>query len=122
MIEDTYVDMERALPRDGEVSEYVKVTKRLQYANVIPIGKDNDNPMLYIRIHEVQYLDGNKASLYANTFSENLSSQVDEESNIFMLFDEIVYQSVYGTENMHQGFLIVSRNVWNKRRKTTKER
>ena len=120
MIEDTYVDMERALPRDGEVSEYVKVTKRLQYANVIPIGKDNDNPMLYIRVHEVEYLYGNKASLYANTFSENLSSQVDEESNIFMLFDEIVYQSVDGTENMYQDFLIVSRNVWNIRRETTK--
>ena len=57
-LDDTYLNMEIALPRDSEGPEYAKVTKRLRDANGIPIGTANDNPMLDTRLYEVEYLDG----------------------------------------------------------------
>ena len=63
-----------------------------------------------IRVYRVKYIDGNKESVYVNTIVENIFSQVDEESDIFMLFDEIVDHHVDGTETMYLGALIVSNN------------
>ena len=37
-LQDTYLDMEVALPRDNEGPEFVRITKRLRDANGIPIG------------------------------------------------------------------------------------
>ena len=45
--------MELALPCNSEGPEFSKVTKGLIYAYVLPIGKENDNPLLYTRIYEV---------------------------------------------------------------------
>ena len=55
-----------------------------------------------------------------NTISENLFSRVDEEGNIFVLFDDIVYHRVDGTYTMHQEACIVSKNGSNRQRETTK--
>jgi hypothetical protein len=96
VLEDTYVNMEIALPRDGEGPEFARVTKRLRDANGIPIGTANDNPILDTRVYEVEYLDGHKASLAANTIAENLFSQVDEEGNRFILMDSIADHRVNG--------------------------
>jgi hypothetical protein len=38
----------------------------------------------YTRMYEVEYLDGYKASLAANTIAENLFAQVDEEGNHYV--------------------------------------
>ena len=51
VLEDTYVDMEIALPIDGEGPKFFKVTKRLWDANGIPIGRHHDNPMLDKRVY-----------------------------------------------------------------------
>ena len=72
MFEDTYVDMDIALTRYGEVPKFSKVTKLLRYANGIPIGRSHDNPMLDTIVYEVEYLDGHKTSLAENTTTENL--------------------------------------------------
>ena len=61
-------------------------------------------------VYEVEYLDGNKASLSANTIAANIFSQVDEEGNIFVMFDEIVNHSVDDTETMHQYAFVFSKN------------
>ena len=53
--------------------------------------------MLDTRVFEVEYLYGNKASLYASTISEIYFSQVDEKGDLIVIFDEIVEQYVYGT-------------------------
>ena len=73
--------MEIALPRDDDGPTFAKVTKSLRDANGIPIGTANDNPILDTRVYEVEYLDGHRASLSANTIAENIFSQVDEEGN-----------------------------------------
>ena len=60
VLDDTYVNMEIALPRDGDGPEFARVTKRLRDANGLPIGTANDNPILDTRLYEVEYLDGHK--------------------------------------------------------------
>ena len=69
VMDDTYVNMEIALPRDGDGPQFARVTKRLRDANGIPIGTANNNPILDTRLFEVEYLDGYKASLSANTIA-----------------------------------------------------
>ena len=68
--------------------------------------------MLDTRVYEAEYLDIHKASLAANTISDNIFSQVDEEGNKVLLFDEIVDHPVDGKETMHQESLIISKNGW----------
>ena len=41
VLEDTYLNMELVLPRDGEGPEFARLTKQLS----IPIGTANDNPI-----------------------------------------------------------------------------
>ena len=81
VLDNTYLNMELALSKDGETAQLAKVTKRLRNANRIPIGVAHDNPMLDTRIYEVEYHDGHKASLTENTISKKLFPQVDEEGN-----------------------------------------
>ena len=64
-------------------------------------------------------MDGHKASLYANTIPENIFLQVDEEVNRLVLFDEIVYHRVDGTDTMKQDDFIISNNVGKRQRETT---
>ena len=46
ILDDTYFNMEVALPRDGEGLELARVVKLLQDKDGIPIGTDNYNPIL----------------------------------------------------------------------------
>ena len=80
----------------------------MQDANGIKIGRDNDNIMLDTRVSEVEHLYVQKAVLAANTISENIFSQVDEEGNIFVLFDEIVDNRVDGKDTIQKDAFIVS--------------
>ena len=68
--------MEVELPRDGEGPELPKVTKRLRNSNGIQIGTANDNPILYTRVYEVEYLYGHKAALEVNTTTENIFTHI----------------------------------------------
>ena len=99
--DDTYVNMEVTIPRDGDGPEFARVTKRLRDANGIPIGTANDNPILDTRVYEVEFMDGHKTSLAANAIAENLFAQVDDEGNRFVLFDAIVDHRTDGTEVQH---------------------
>jgi hypothetical protein len=56
-----YLNMEMAIPRDGEGPEFARVTKRLRDKNGLPIGTANDNPILDNQMYEVEYPDGYKA-------------------------------------------------------------
>ena len=79
---DTYLNMDLALPQgDSLEPRLARVSKRLKDANGIPIGTANDNPLLNMRMYEVEYLDGECASLFANHIAENLFAQVDDEGN-----------------------------------------
>jgi hypothetical protein len=87
VFDDTYLNMELAIPRDSDGPEYARVTKRLKDKDGKPIGMANNNPILDTRLYEVEYPDGYKASLAANAIAENMWAQVDDEGNRHVLFD-----------------------------------
>ena len=89
-MDDTYLNMEVALPRDEPGPEFARVAKRLRDAEGRPISTANDTPILDTRMYAVEYSDGHKASLEANAIALNMFAQVDEEGNRHVLFDEIV--------------------------------
>ena len=120
MLDDTYVNMEIALPRDGDGPEFARVTKRLRDANGLPIGTANDNPILDTRLYEVEYLDGHKSSLTANAIAENLYAQVDDEGNRYVLLDAIADHRLDGTQLQADDAFIKSSNGGLKRKETTK--
>ena len=80
-MDDTYRNMEVALPRDSEGPEFSRVMKRLRDANGLPIGTANENPIINTRMYEVEYDDGHRASMVANTIAINMFAQVDEDGN-----------------------------------------
>ena len=70
IMDDTYMDMEVALPQDTEGPDFARVTKHLKYENGLPIGTANENPILDSRVYEVEYVDGHKSSLTANDIAQ----------------------------------------------------
>ena len=90
IMDDTYMNMKVALPRDTEGPDFACVNKRLKDANVLPIGTANENPILGTIVFEVEYVDGNKASLTANAMTQNMFSQIDDKGNRHVLFDKII--------------------------------
>ena len=81
IMDDNYMNMEVALPRDTEGPDFSCVTKHLKDENGLPIGTANENPILDTRVYEVEYVDGHKASLTANAIAQNMFAQVDDEGN-----------------------------------------
>jgi len=120
VLEDTYLNMEVALPKDGDSSQFARVTKRLRDAQGIPIGTAHDNPLLDTRIYEVEYLDGHKAALSANTIATNMFAQIDEEGNRFVLLDSIIDHRTDGSELTSENAFITSKNGGRRKRETTK--
>jgi Reverse transcriptase (RNA-dependent DNA polymerase) len=116
---DTYLNMELALPRSGGEVEFAKVIKRLRDKDGLPIGTANDNPILDTRVYEVEFPDGHRASLAANAIAENLFAQVDEEGNRHALFDEIIDHRTNGKEIKQQDAFVTMSNGTKKRRETT---
>jgi hypothetical protein len=96
---DNYLNMEIRLDRPGTVPEFAKVTKRMKDKDGNPIGVAHaENPMLDTRLYEVEYTDGYKAALTANTIAENMFSQVDGDGHRHVLFDAIIGHRTDGTE------------------------
>ena len=58
--------------RDIEGPDFACVIKRLKDTNGLPIGTANENPILDTRVYEVEYIDGHKVSLTANSISQNM--------------------------------------------------
>ena len=83
--------MEVALPQDDDGPEFARVTKQLQDANSIPIATANNNPILDTHIYKVEYLDGHKALLAANTIAENIFAQINDEGCCFFFLDSIMH-------------------------------
>ena len=117
--DDTYLNMELALPRDGAEVQFGRVVKRLRDKDGLPIGTANDNPILDTRIYEVEFQDGHRASLAANAIAENLFAQIDDEGNRHVLFEEIVDHRTNGKQVLQQGAFIVNHSGTRRRRETT---
>ena len=119
VLDDTYLRMELALPRDDEGPEFARVTKRLRDAEGRPIGTAHDNPILDTRIYEVEYQDGHTAAMSANAIAMNLFAQVDEDGHRHVLFDEIIAHRTNGKEVKQADAFITSRQGGKRRRMTT---
>jgi hypothetical protein len=119
--DDTYLNMEITLPRGAATDgQYAKVTKRMRDENGMPIGTANDNPILDSRVYEVEFLDGHKEAMAANTIAENMFAQVDEEGNRHVILEEIIDHRTDGhAVTMDDAFITNSRGV-KRRRDTTK--
>ena len=96
--------------RGGDRQEFVRVEKRLRDTNGRPIGVDNDNPILYSRIYEVEYCDGYVATMAANVITENLFAQVYQEGNIFVLIDSIINTRTDGTQTLQQDVFVITKS------------
>ena len=88
--DECYLNMELALPRDGEGPTLARVRKRLKDADGRPIGKSDKNPILDTRLFEVEFLDGHTASMSANAIAEHMFAQVDQQGHRLILLDEIL--------------------------------
>jgi hypothetical protein len=84
------LNMELALPRDGEGPEVARVTKRLRDDNGNPVGRASNNSITDTRVFEVEYLDGYTTTMWANTITENMFAQVDHEGGRLLLLDEVI--------------------------------
>ena len=89
-MDDTYMNMEVALPQDIEVPDFARVTKRLKDANGLQIGTANENPIFHKIVYEVEYVDGHKASLTASDIALNMFAPVNDKGNRHVLFEEII--------------------------------
>ena len=71
-------------------------------------------------MYEVEFADGEKASLTANYIAENLFAQVDDEGNRHVLMNEIIDYRTNGTELKQQDAFITTKTGTKCRRETTK--
>ena len=117
--DDTYLNMELALPRAGGEVEFGQVVKRMRDKDGLPIGTANDNPILDSRVYEVEFPDGHRTALTANIIAENLFAQVDGEGNRHTLFNEIVGHRTNGKELKQQDAFILSKSGVKRRKEST---
>ena len=117
--DDTYLNMELALPREGGEVQFGRVVKRLRDKDGLPIGTANDNPILDSRMYEVEFQDGYKTSLAANAIAENLFAQIDDEGNRHVLFQEIIDHRTNGKQVLQQDAFVTTRTGTQRRRETT---
>jgi hypothetical protein len=59
------LNMELALPRDGEGPEFARVTKRLRDDDGKPVGRASNNLVTDTRVFEVEYSDGHTTTMPA---------------------------------------------------------
>jgi hypothetical protein len=116
------LNMELALPREGEGPEFARVTKRLRDDDGNSVGRANNNSINDTRIFEVEYLDGHTTTMSANTITENMFAQVDHEGGRLLLLDEIIdHRSTKDATTQADAFINAS-NGRRRRRQTTKGR
>ena len=113
--------MELDPPQRGEpYPQFTRVTKRLRDTNGLLTGKANDNPILDMRIYEVEYMDGEKYALYVNLIAENKLAQIYKEINCHVLMDDITNHRFDKADvNIHDVFVTIS-SVTKCRGQTTK--
>ena len=113
--------MELELDRQGEGSEFARVTKRLKDKDGRPIGTASKNLILDYQMYEVEYKDGHKVAMAANAIASNIFAQVDQDGQRLVLFDEIIDWKTDGSQiKLGDAFIHISKGN-KRRRETTKE-
>ena len=111
---DNYVNMELALDRHDNGPEFARVNKRLKEKDGRPIIIVADNPILETRMYEVECDNGYKTAMTANAIASNLFSQVDQDRQHFVLFNDIVYSRNNSTQ-IKEGDSFIHMSNGNKR-------
>ena len=110
VFDNTYLNMELEIPRDGDRPDIDKLTKRLRDKDGMPIGRAHNNPILNTRISKVEYKDRHKDSLAANKITENMFAQFYGRVNLHFLFQEVEDYRFNGTGIKEQDASIITRN------------
>ena len=71
-------------------------------------------------MYEVEFADGEKASLVANYIAENLFAQIDDDGNRQVLMNKIIDYQTNGTELKQQDAFVTTKTGTKCRRETTK--
>ena len=117
---DQYLNMELAIDRGGDHPELGTVKKRLRDNEGNPVGQSHTNPMLDTRMYEVEYTNGYREAISANTIAENLFAQVDEEGLRYSILDQIIDVRTDGSEVSDDKAFFITENGSRQRKKTTK--
>ena len=112
--------MELALDRHDDGSEFARVNKRLKDKDGRLIGIAANNPILDTSMYEVEYDDGYKTSMTANTIASNLFSQVDQDGQRLLLFNVIIDSRTDVTQIKEGDYFIHMFNGKKRSRETTK--
>jgi hypothetical protein len=100
--DNTYFNMELAVPRDSDGPKFARVTKHLRDKDGLSNGKANNNPILDTRMYEVEYPNRHKASLAANAIADNTFAPVSNKGNQHVLLEEIIEHQTNGREVKQQ--------------------
>ena len=87
---DNCVNIELALYRHDDGTEFVRVNKRLKDIDGRPIVIAADNPILDTSMYKVECADGYKTAITANAIANNFSSQFNQYGQRFVLFDDVI--------------------------------
>ena len=117
--DDCYLNMELALPRDGDGPTFGRVKKRIKDNDGNPVGVANENPILDTRMFEVEFLDGHTAAMSANAITENMFAQVDSEGNRLLLMQEISDHRFTADAVNEKDMFVILDNGKRSRKKTT---
>ena len=117
--DECYLNMELALPRDGEGPTLARVKKRLRDNDGNPIGRSDANPILDTRLFEVEFLDGHTASMSANAIAEHMFAQVDQHGHRLLLLESIVDHR-FSEDAIKEDEAFFERNNRKHRKRTTK--
>ena len=93
------------------------MVKRARTDDGKAIGTAHSNPILDTRSYEIEFTDGTRDKVTANTIAENMYAQIDDQGNSFLLLDEIQDHRKDGTALTEQDAYVYRGH--NKHRKPT---
>lgn len=112
IVDEEYLNMELALPRDGDGLALARVKKRAGDSEGNPIERASSNLAEDTGVFEVEFLDGHMAAMATNAISENLFAQVDQEGNRLLLIKDIVDHQTHDRRRIEYRRCICCQSQW----------
>ena len=117
---DNYINAELTLDRHDDRHEFARVNNRLKDKDGRPIGITAENPILNIRTYRVEYDDGYKTVMTANTITRKLFLQVNQDGEHSLILNATIDLRTDGTHTKVGDSVIHMSNENKRRRDTTK--
>jgi hypothetical protein len=87
---DKYLNMELRMGAGMDDERWGRVIKRAKSIGGEPVGRDHANPFFDTRQYKVKFTNGTVERYAVNVIAKNMYAQVNDEGNMFQLFDEIM--------------------------------